>query len=116
MAGDHEQHVGHVVPLKVLAGIWFALLVLTVVTVAVARVDLKELNILVALGIATFKASLVGLYFMHLRYDRPFNAVILVCSLVFVALFISLALMDSFEYQELIRSYETANPPSAAAP
>jgi len=89
----------HVVPLRVLLAVWGALLVLTLVTVAATWVDLGTLNLWLALGIATFKSSLVALYFMHLRYDRPFNAIVFVTALVFVMLFAALALMDTVEYQ-----------------
>jgi cytochrome c oxidase subunit 4 len=88
-----------VVPLRLLVGVLAALLVLTVVTVAVTYVDLGPLNLVVALAIATVKATLVLLYFMHLRWDRPFNAVVLITSLALVALFVVFALIDSHEYQ-----------------
>jgi len=96
-AGHGE--VGHVVPLRILFGTLGALLVLTFVTVAITWFDLGAFNLLAALAIAVVKASLVGLYFMHLRWDRPFNAVVLIFSLVLVALFVGMALLDSLTYQ-----------------
>jgi cytochrome c oxidase subunit 4 len=102
---EHDGHhgVGHVVSPKILIATAAALLVLTVVTVASAKIDfndfdLREMNIVVALTIAVIKASLVCLFFMHLRWDRPFNSFVLVCSLAFVALFIGFAMTDSSEY------------------
>ncbi|MFH1279601.1 MAG: cytochrome C oxidase subunit IV family protein [Candidatus Eisenbacteria bacterium] len=96
----------HVVPLKVLFGVWLALVVLTAVTVGAVKVDLGSLNIWIALAIALVKASFVGLYFMHLRYDSPFNALVLVASLLFVVLFVGLALLDTAHYQpDLIPGY-----------
>ena len=59
-----------VVPLSIYVGIFTALLVLTGVTVAVTFIDLGPLNNLVALSIAVIKATMVLLYFMHLRYSR----------------------------------------------
>ena len=101
-----EHGVGHVVPLKLLVGVLFVLLVLTVLTVAVTKVDLGNLNLVIAMAIAAVKGSLVLLYFMHLRWDRPFNAVVFVSSLVLVALFIILALLDTSQYQpDLIPGY-----------
>jgi cytochrome c oxidase subunit 4 len=98
-----------VVPLWLLLVVWGALVALTVVTVAATRVDLGAFNIWLALAIATVKGSLVALYFMHLRWDRPFNAIVFVGSLAFVALFIGLALMDTLEYQpELIPGHAPA--------
>jgi cytochrome c oxidase subunit IV len=103
-------HVGHVVPLGVLAATLTALLVLTFVTVAVSWIDLGALNLWVALLIASGKATLVILYFMHLRYEKPFNAVVLICALLFVVLFCSLTLMDSFGYQANVEDFRAASP------
>jgi cytochrome c oxidase subunit 4 len=105
-AGEHHG-VGHVVSPKILIATAAALLVLTVVTVASAKVDfsvfeLTEMNIIAALSIAVIKASLVCLFFMHLRWDRPFNAFVLIGSLAFVALFIWFAMTDSTEYKPQI--------------
>jgi cytochrome c oxidase subunit 4 len=99
----------HVVPMRVLLLVWGALMVLTWVTVSVTFIDLGNLNIVIALAIAVVKSSLVVLYFMHLRYDNPFNAFIFVASVVFVMLFIGFALIDRKEYApELIPGYEPA--------
>ena len=89
----------HVVPVPVLLGVFAALMVFTYLTVAAAGVDLGDWNLPIAIGIATLKASLVALYFMHLRYDNPFYALIFLVGLWFVALFISLTLLDTLEYQ-----------------
>ena len=86
--------LGHVVPLWLLAAVFGSLLVLTGLTVAVAHVDLGNLNLYLALAIATLKASLVVLFFMHLFWDRPFNAMIFVGCLLFVSLFIGITLTD----------------------
>ena len=90
--------MAHVVPLKMLAAVLAALLVLTVATVAVAQVDLGNLNLYVALGIAGTKATLVLLYFMHLRYDRPFYLIVFLGCVGFVVLFLSLVLTDTRAY------------------
>jgi cytochrome c oxidase subunit 4 len=80
-----------------------ALLVLTAVTVWSAGIRLGEFNIYVALAIAVVKASLVGLFFMHLRWDRPFNSVVFIGSIALVALFLGLAMTDTAEYKSAIR-------------
>jgi len=87
--------LGHVVPLWLLAAVFGGLLVLTCLTVAVAQVDLGNLNLYLAMAIATLKAALVVLFFMHLFWDRPFNAMIFVGCLLFVSLFIGITLTDS---------------------
>lgn len=73
-----------------------ALLALTAVTVAVAGIHFRSpaVNVIVALGIASLKASLVALFFMHLLHDKPLNALIFVSGLVFLAIFLILTLID----------------------
>jgi cytochrome c oxidase subunit IV len=109
----HGATVGHVVPARVLVGVWAILLVLTAATVSVTWYDFGAgPNLWIAMGIATVKASLVLLYFMHLRYDRPVNAIVFIFALFFVALFIAGALQDSQHYQaDLIRGYAPAMAP-----
>jgi len=92
-------------PARVLLAVFAALLVLTVSTVRAADYDLGSWGLLTAIAIATIKAALVALYFMHLRYDQPFNALIFVVGLVFLALFLSLTLLDTLQYQPDIRTY-----------
>jgi len=89
----------HVVPLAVLVAVFAALIALTYLTVAATHYDLGDWNLAIAMGIASVKALLVALYFMHLRYDHPLFALIFAAGLVFVFLFISLTLLDTLEYQ-----------------
>lgn len=98
---DHVRDAAHVhaVPVSLLLTIFGALLVLTIITVAVTYVDLGKMNIVVALAVAVVKAALVALYFMHLRWDSPFNAICLIAALFFVSLFIGIAILDSKEYK-----------------
>jgi cytochrome c oxidase subunit 4 len=95
---DAHAQAGHVVPLWLLAGVFGTLVILTWATVAVTRFDFGQLNIWVAIAIAAIKATLVALYFMHLRWDRPFNGVVLLISLVLLVLFLGLALRDGIAY------------------
>ncbi len=97
---SHDDQVGHVAPLRALIGTGLALLVLTWITVAVAAIELGDANIYIARGVAVVKGTLVALFFMHLRWDRPFNGFILVGSICFVALFLALAMTDTAEYQD----------------
>lgn len=98
MAAGHEAEAGHVVPLRTLFGVLAALLALTWLTVAATYVDLGELNLWVALLIALAKATLVALYFMHLRWDRPINGIVFFVALALVVLFLGFAMMDSATY------------------
>ncbi|RAP32002.1 cytochrome oxidase subunit IV [Candidatus Marinamargulisbacteria bacterium SCGC AG-414-C22] len=89
---DHEEHF--IVPVKYYVGTFIALLILTILTVAVALVDLGSFNIVVALGIAFLKATLVIMFFMGLKWDEPFNRVIMIGSVAFFSLFIVILLLD----------------------
>ena len=71
-----------------------ALLVLTVVTYLVARVDLGRLNIVIALAIAAAKVSLVALYFMHARYSSRLTRVVIGAGLAWLAILLTLTLTD----------------------
>lgn len=96
--GDHkpgDHGLGHVVPIWLLVAVFLALLVLTWLTVKAAQVDLGNLNLYVAMAIASTKASLVVLFFMHLFWDRPFNSLIFIGCLLFVSLFIGLSMTDT---------------------
>lgn len=99
MSQKSHPQVGHVLPLRVLFGVLATLLVMTYVTVAVSNYDFGRFNLWVALGIALFKASLVLLFFMHLKYDKPFNAIVIIVSLALVVVFIVGALTDATQYQ-----------------
>jgi cytochrome c oxidase subunit 4 len=92
--GEGHPLVGHLVPYSTLFATGGALLVLTVITVAARYVDLGEANIYLAIGIAVVKATLVSLFFMHLRWDRPFNLMVLVGSMLFVVLMMVFCMMD----------------------
>lgn len=95
---NEHKGVGHIVPVRILITTGTALLILTALTVWSAGLDFGNYNIVIALVIAFFKGSLVVLFFMHLRYDRPFNGIIFITAMAFVVLFISLALLDTKEY------------------
>ncbi len=95
---DHGT-LAHVMPVPMLLAVFFALMALTVLTVTATWVDLGGWTLAIAMGIATIKASLVALYFMHLRYDHPFNGLLFAVALAFLATFIALTLLDTLEYQ-----------------
>ncbi len=95
----HSDHaIAHPVSLSLLISVFAGLLVLTFLTVAATWVDLGIGNIWLALLIAVIKGALVALYFMHLRWDSPFNSIVLIAAMFFVALFIGSVVLDSREY------------------
>ncbi|BBD06794.1 cytochrome C oxidase subunit IV family protein [Desulfovibrio ferrophilus] len=90
------EHVPHHGPgYGLLAGIWGLLLVLTWVTVWAAGIDLGYLNVVAALAIATTKASLVILYFMHLKYENWMLKGFVLLTFVILAIFIGLTFFDT---------------------
>lgn len=69
---DGHGELGHIVPFKIYLGVFLALLVLTVITVVVSvTVDVGHWNIVLAMAIASVKAMLVALFFMHLKFEDP---------------------------------------------
>jgi len=70
------------------------LLILTAITVGASYIQFGSLNVVIALGIATIKASLVALFFMHLRHDKPVNAVIACAGFLFLGLFLLFTFLD----------------------
>ncbi len=70
------------------------LLVLLVFTVAVAYLDLGGWSIVLAMAIATTKALLVILYFMHVRYSSRLIWLFVGLGFVFLALLVALTLTD----------------------
>lgn len=103
---EHESSGVHVASVRLLLVVWVGLMFGTWLTVSASNVDLGFLNIWIGLAIATGKAVLVGLYYMHLRWDKPFNAFVFLGAFFFLFLFIGFALMDTAQYQpELIPGY-----------
>jgi cytochrome c oxidase subunit IV len=97
-ADDGAVHP-HIMPVKVLVAVYVALVILTVLTVAITKVSFGNFNVGVALGIAVLKAALVILYFMHVKYDAPFTGLIVIVALMFVGVFIWFAMQDTSEYK-----------------
>ena len=75
-------------------GIFGALICLTLLTVKVSYYDFGSANILIAILIATMKASLVAAFFMHLRHDKLFNTLSFLAAFLFLAIFILLTYDD----------------------
>lgn len=95
MSEHVNDTVGHVTSMRLLVTVWILLMIGTWLTVAATYFDFGPLNIWIGLAIATFKAVLVALYFMHLRWDKPFNTFVFLMAFVFLALFIGFSMMDT---------------------
>ncbi len=102
MSEHHNAHASehHISPVSQYWGIWVGLMILTVITVLAYYIpvwlDLKlgSANIIIAMAIATTKASLVCLYFMHLKFDKKFHMIAFLSSLIFLGLFLTFTMLD----------------------
>jgi cytochrome c oxidase subunit 4 len=105
--GDgHDHGLAHTTPVSLLFAILGILLALTIATVAVTTIDLgAQGNLVVAMVIATVKAALVCTFFMHLLWDKKFNTVLFLTSVLFLILFLSMATTDRGEYQPDVDAY-----------
>jgi cytochrome c oxidase subunit IV len=91
---EHNGH--HVTSVKLYVTIFFALLVLTAVTVIVANFDLGWANDVVALTIAVTKALLVLIFFMHLRYSTRLTVLTALAGFFWLGILLVLTLNDYF--------------------
>jgi cytochrome c oxidase subunit 4 len=117
-AGNHEDTHDHEgVFLRTL----IALLILTAITVAASYVDFGAGNVVIALLVASIKATLVALFFMHLRYDKPVEAVIALAGFLFLGIFLMFCLLDFDSRVNLqpVNAHpllQNPQPPAAAGP
>lgn len=109
---EGHHHGAHVASPVVLLGTFGTLICLTILTVVAAGINFGSpaINLVVAMIIAAIKASLVCMFFMHLRYDRLLHSVIFIAALLFFLLFISFAVMDSSQYLDTIRWNQAHSP------
>jgi cytochrome c oxidase subunit IV len=90
--------------------VWVALLILTVVTYSVAHMHRGPFSLIVAMFIACTKATLVGLFFMHLWDEKGLNRLILLIAALFLGLMLLLDVSD-------VRTrFAPALPPSVEVP
>jgi len=85
---------GHVVPVRIYLAVFAALLVLTAVTTAIAFVNLGPMNVVLMLAIAVTKATLVVLYFMHVRYSSRLTWVVVSGGFVWLVVMILFTMSD----------------------
>ena len=85
---------GHIVSPRVYVTIFLALMAFTALTVAAAFTDLGPFNLAVALGIATIKATLVVLYFMHVRYNPKLIWLALGLAISWLGVLVAVTLSD----------------------
>ncbi len=84
----------HIVSPKIYAVIFASLMLGTSITVWAAFQNFGPFNIVIALAIATMKATLVVLYFMHARYSPKRTQLVIVCAVFWLAIMLALTLSD----------------------
>lgn len=89
---EREDH--HIIPTKTYLWVFFALIVGTVITVWVAQYNFGSMNMVIAMLVATAKATLVLLYFMHLKYDHLLNRTIFLSAFFFLFLLFVFSMGD----------------------
>jgi cytochrome c oxidase subunit 4 len=128
----HSSH--HITSPQVLWATFGALVALTLLTVALSNVPLKDfpvhyvlpmvfnnpmdlswLDIPITLTIATAKALLVAVIFMHLQHDKLFNSTLIIGATLFLVLFIGMVVLDSQQYDPQVDAYQ-ADKAAAANP
>jgi cytochrome c oxidase subunit 4 len=94
--GHGELQMGHhhVSSSAMFFNVLVALLILTVVTVGASRIDFGPANMLIAMLIASVKASLVILFFMHVKWDTAINKIVFLSSFLFLSLLFVFTLAD----------------------
>ena len=112
-ASDHvdQKHVDsgavhvHIASTPFYWGIFLALVFFTFVTVGVSYFDFGSANIIIAIVVATMKASLVAAFFMHLRHDKVFNTISLLGAFLFLGIFILFSYDDIGHRARIDNSY-----------
>lgn len=91
-----EQHVEHehISSYKLLASVLGALLLLTIVTVAVSYVDMGFFNVPIALLVASTKSTVVLLFFMHMKHENKVVAVSFTSTVIFLCIMIGFTFWD----------------------
>lgn len=115
---DHDHDGHHVTPWQILVGILLILLFLTFFTVLSAQVETWLIglgvhishfwNVVIAMAIALVKATLVCMYFMHLKHDNPLNTMILLTTLFVFMLFILFTGIDLYE-RDAVNEFKAGN-------
>lgn len=89
----HAAH--HIVSPMTYAIVLSILMVLTIATVRVAYVNFPGLwNLVIALGLATIKGTIVTMWFMHVKYSGKLVKIVILTSLMFLIVMIFGTLMD----------------------
>lgn len=103
MSTHANKHTPHILPLSLYLTIGGALLFLTAVTVIVSHFQFGAYNLVIAMFIAAIKATLVAMYFMHLKYDSKIYLMVFVMAILFLATFITFTMFDTMHRDQIYR-------------
>jgi cytochrome c oxidase subunit IV len=103
----------HISPIRTYLAVFVALMVFTALTVWAAYQDFGAFNNLVAMGIAITKATLVVLFFMHVKYSTRLTSLVVVGTVLFLAIMLVFFVVD-FEARQAVM-LSLAGPPGAQA-
>jgi cytochrome c oxidase subunit 4 len=84
----------HILPKRVYYTIFGILIFCTYLTVQIAFLDLGAMNTVAALAIATFKAAIVVLFFMHVKYSTRLTWAVVIGSVFWLGILLTLTLSD----------------------
>ncbi|MFD2532030.1 cytochrome C oxidase subunit IV family protein [Gracilimonas halophila] len=103
-AHNHEHHISTAGQLW---AVGTALLILTIITVVVAKFVAipPPFDVVTAISIALVKAFLVAAFFMNLYWDVKFNAMLLIMAVIFFLLMISITLLDTMYRNDVVPSF-----------
>jgi cytochrome c oxidase subunit IV len=99
-----QEHADHIVPIRIYLAIFAALLIFTTLTYFAAFKDFGLLNTIIAVTIAVIKATLVVLYFMHLRYSDRLYWVVVIAGFAWLGILLGLTLSDYYS-RDWIRGF-----------
>lgn len=105
MTNKENDH--HITPFRVYLVVYISLVILTVATVWISRIDLglNIINVVVAMLVASVKAMIVILYFMHQKYESTLNRITFFSAFFFLIIFFTLSAMDVFTRDYVINLF-----------
>jgi cytochrome c oxidase subunit 4 len=106
----------HIASPKLYLGIFLTLMVCTAATVWAAYQDLGPWNIVIALAIATLKASLVVLFFMHAKYSPKRTQLVVICAIFWLGIMLALTLSDYETRHDVSRLRSPVTTPATTLP
>jgi len=101
MSSAKSEQAHPILPMQEYLVIGALLLLFTGLTVTIAQFDFGAWNLVIAMLVAGLKATLVALYFMHLKYDHKFYALVFSMAILFLVMFIIFTMFDTLGRDEI---------------